>query len=113
MTLLDAKQYDPKPERRRRNRIISAVVLLLIVGWLLWWYRNLPYERIVDRFFDSLQQQNYEAAYGIWMNDPQWKQHADKYSQYPYNEFYRDWGPGGEWGLIKSHNIYGSVDPKG
>ena len=30
-----------------------------------------------------------------------------------HNEFYRDWGPGGEWGLVKSHEIYGSATPKG
>jgi hypothetical protein len=47
------------------------------------------------------------------MHDPNWQQHPAKYSQYPFNDFYRDWGPGGEWGLIKSHRIYGSANPKG
>jgi hypothetical protein len=113
MTLLDAQQYDEAAARRRRNRIASAAVLLLIVLWLAWTYRNFPEERIVSRFFDALQNHDYEAAYGIWMHDPQWKQHPQKYSKYPFNEFYRDWGPGGEWGLIRSYKIYASGTPKG
>lgn len=113
MTLLDAKHYDEAGARRRRNRIASAVVLLLIIVWLAWLYRNLPEERIVSHFFAALQKQDYESAYGIWMHDPEWKQHPQKYSNYPFSEFYRDWGPGGEWGLIKSYKIYASGTPKG
>jgi hypothetical protein len=113
MTLLDAQQYDEAAARRRRNRIASAAVLLLIVLWLAWTYRNFPEERIVSRFLDALQNHDYEAAYSIWMHDPQWKQHPQKYSNYPFNEFYRDWGPGGEWGLIRSYKIYASGTPKG
>ena len=47
------------------------------------------------------------------MHDPDWKQHAEKYSQYPFNDFYRDWGPGGEWGKINSYKVYGSTSPRG
>ena len=113
MTLLDAKEYDPQKERKRRARIISAIVALLVLGFLGWWFRYWPEERVADRFFDALQRQNYETAYGIWMNDPQWKQHPERYPKYPYNEFYRDWGPGGEWGLIKSHKVYAVGAPPG
>ena len=113
MTLLDAQQYDAAAERRRRLKIIGAIVLVLILAGLAWAYRYWPQERIVDHFFDALQQKDYESAYGIWMHDPQWKQHTEKFSQYPFNDFYRDWGPGGEWGLIKTHSIYASGTPKG
>jgi hypothetical protein len=113
MTLLDAKEYDPQKERKRRARIISAIVVLLVLGFLGWWFRYWPEERVADRFFDALQRQDYETAYGIWMHDPQWQQHRDRYPKYPYNEFYRDWGPGGEWGLIKSHKIYAVGSPPG
>jgi hypothetical protein len=113
MTLLDAQQYDAAGERRRRIRIIGVVALVIIVAALAWAYRNWPEEHAVDKFFDALQQKDYEAAYGFWMHDPQWKQHVEKYSKYPFNEFYRDWGPGGEWGLVKSHSIYASGTPKG
>ena len=113
MTLLDAKEYDPHKERKRRTRIISAILVLLLLGFLGWWFRYWPEERIADHFFDALQRQDFETAYGIWMHDPQWKQHPDRFPKYPYNEFYRDWGPGGEWGLIKSHTIYAAGTPPG
>jgi hypothetical protein len=113
MTLLDAREYDPAKERRRRNRIISAIVLLLLVAALGWWFRFWPEERIADHFFEALQKQDYETAYGVWMHDPQWKQHQDRFPKYRYGEFYRDWGPGGEWGLIKSHKIYATGSPPG
>ena len=112
MTLLDAKEYDPAKEKRRKIRIAlicCGVLLLLILGWL---YRNWPEERVVDKFFDALQKQNYEIAYGIYFHDPTWRQHQQKYPDYTYVDFYRDWGPGGEWGLIKSHRIYGSAATK-
>lgn len=113
MTLLDAKEYDPQKERRRRARIISAIIALLALAFLGWWFRYWPEERVADRFFDALQRKDFETAYGVWMHDPQWKQHPERYPKYPFNEFYRDWGPGGEWGLIKSHKIYAVGTPPG
>jgi hypothetical protein len=113
MTLLDAKDYDSGKEQRRKKRIISAVVVVLLLAFLGWWFRFWPEERVANRFFDSLQSQNYEAAYGIWMHDPEWKQHTERFKKYPYNEFYQDWGPGGEWGRIKSHKIYAVGSPPG
>src|SRR5215470_12831216 len=113
MTLLDAKQYDPAQERRRKFRIAflcAGVLVLLILGWM---YRNWPEEHAVDRFFSALQKQDFETAYGIYFHDPAWRQHRQQYSQYTYADFYRDWGPGGEWGLVKSHRIYGSAGTKG
>ena len=113
MTLLDAREYDPSRDRRRRIRVITIVAVLLLILGVVWYYHNWPEEHVADQFFQALQDKNYEAAYGTWMHDPGWRQHIAKYSQYPFNEFYRDWGPGGEWGLIKSHRIYGSLTPKG
>src|ERR1700733_13705477 len=113
MTLLDAREYDPEKERKRKRRIISVVIVVLVVAALCWWFRYWPEERIADHFFEDLQKQDYEAAYGVWMHDPQWKQHPDRFPKYPYNDFYRDWGPGGEWGLIKSHKIYAPGSPPG
>jgi len=49
----------------------------------------------------------------VWFRDPEWKQHPNKYSAYQFNDFYRDWGPGGEWGLIKSYAIDCSLSPGG
>ena len=113
MTLLDAKEYDPEKERRKKVRIISAIAFLLLAGFFLWWFRYWPEERVAEHFFDALQKQDYESGYGIWMHDPQWRQHPDRYKKYPFNEFYTDWGPGGQWGLVKSYKIYAAGTPPG
>jgi hypothetical protein len=108
MTLLDAKEFDAEKARKKKVRIISLIAAALIIVALVWWFRFWPSERIVGHFFDALQRQDYKTAYGIWMHDPEWAQHPNKFPKYPYNEFYRDWGPGGEWGLIKSQRVYGA-----
>ncbi len=111
MTLLDAEQYDSARERRRRMWIALAVSLLLLVAWAVYHCRDYPERNAVSKFFAALQSQNYEAAYSVWFRDPDWKQHANKYSAYPFNDFYRDWGPGGEWGLVKSYSVDCSLSP--
>ena len=113
MTLLDAQPYDPVKARRRNLKIAVTIVVVIVLAALAWMYRNWPEEHVVDNFFAALQNSHYETAYGIYFNDPSWQQHQQKYSQYTYADFYRDWGPGGEWGLIKSHRIYGSANTKG
>jgi len=112
MTLLDAEQYDSARERRRRMWIALAVILLLLVAWAAYHYRDYPERNAVSKFFAALQSQNYEAGYSIWFRDPAWKRHANKYS-YTFSEFYRDWGPGGEWGLVKSYHVDCSLSPGG
>lgn len=113
MTLLDAQPYDTAKARRRKTQIAVTVAVVIVLAGLAWMYRNWPEEHSVDKFFAALQHQDYETAYGIYFNDSGWRQHQQKYSQYTYADFYRDWGPGGEWGLIKSHRIYGSANTKG
>ena len=113
MTLLDAQEYDAEKSRKRRKQIISAIAILVTVLGLGWWFRYWPDERIVGHFFKALQKQDYKTAYGIWMHDPQWQQHPEEHRKYPFNDFYRDWGPGGEWGLVKSHSVDCSLSPGG
>jgi hypothetical protein len=112
MTLLDAPLYDPAKARRRKIKITAIIVAVIVLAALGWFNRNWPEEHVVNKFFDALQQQNYEIAYGIYFHDPTWQEHKQKYPQYSYADFYRDWGPGGEWGLVKSHRIYGTADTK-
>ena len=112
-SLFDAPPYDSRRARRKKQIIALVVVLVLVAAALAYIYRNWAEERVVDKFFAALQRQDYETAYGIWMNDPAWKQHPQKYAQYPFGEFHRDWGPGGEWGVVRSYKIDGSVNPRG
>ncbi len=113
MTLMDARQYDVARDRRRRRWITLAIVLGLFAAWLAYHYRNYPERHTVGNFFAGLQKQDYEAAYAVWFHDPDWKQHTDQYSKYPFNDFYRDWGPGGEWGLVKTYSVDCSLSPGG
>jgi hypothetical protein len=108
MTLLDAKAYNPEKDRKRRTVVISIIVIVAILLFLVWWFRYWPQEHLVGKFFDTLQKQDYNQAYAIWMHDPKWQQHPDQYKKYPFNDFYRDWGPGGEWGLIKTFKVFGA-----
>jgi hypothetical protein len=114
MTLMDAKEFDEAAARRKKIRILTIIGVLLVLGILAWRFRFWPEERLVDKFFASLQRQDYETAYSLYMADPAWKQHPEQHALYPYNEFYRDWGPGGEWGLVKKYRLYATGEcPKG
>jgi hypothetical protein len=113
MTLLDAKEYHPEKERKRRTQIISTVVFVLLLVFSAWWNRFWPEKRIADKFFSSLQKQDFETAYGIYYHDPEWKQHRQNHAQYPFNEFWQDWGPGGQWGMVKSFHVYGTSNCPG
>jgi hypothetical protein len=113
MTLFESKPYDSVAARKRRNRIIAIMVIAAVCVILGWNFRHYPEERRVDKFFAALQQKNYEQAYAIWNNDPDWKQHPNKYSNYPFSNFMQDWGPSGEWGVINSYHVDGSAVPKG
>lgn len=112
-TILTAPQYDPKRERRKKQIIAGVILAVIAVGVLLYVFRNWPEEHVVKKFFTALQAKDYEKAYGIWMADPEWKQHPQKYPNYPFNEFYQDWGPGGEWGVVRNFSIDGAANPKG
>jgi hypothetical protein len=114
MTLMDAKEYDDAGARRRKIRILAIIGTLMVLGFLAYQLRFWPQERLVDKFFAALQKQDYSSAYGIYRADPGWKQHEQQHADYPYSDFYRDWGPGGEWGLVKSYKIFASGEcPKG
>lgn len=111
-SIFDAKPYDFEKARRRRNLLITITVAVIVIGGLLFWFRNWPYEHKVDHFFSALEQKNYENAYGVWMNDGEWKQHPQQYARYDFNAFLADWGPQGEWGVITSHHVDFAVAPK-
>jgi hypothetical protein len=113
MTLLDAKSYHPEIERKRRTRNISIVILILVVAALVWFNRFWPEKHVAEKFFSALQKQDFATAYGIYYNDPGWKGHPQNHAQYPFNEFWQDWGPGGQWGVIKNYKEYGTSNCPG
>jgi len=99
MSLMDAPEYDSRRDNRIRNLLIAAGVLdvLAVVigfgGFALghgWFFSNLPAEHRVDKFFTALESKDYNAAYAIWMNDPDWQQHPQKYD-YTVQRFTEDW----------------------
>ena len=112
MTIFEAKEYDFRKARRRKIIISVVVAAVIVLGVLAWIYRNWPEERVVQHFMTDLQNKDYKAAYGVWVADKNWEQHPQKYSQYSFADFYRDWGPGGDWGNIQSFDVVGSTVPK-
>jgi hypothetical protein len=100
MSLMDAPSYDPTRDNRRRNVIIGFVAAIVFLGLLTfagyvlghgWLFSNLGYEHRVNNFFNALQDKDYNKAYAIYYNDPDWQQHPDKYSGYPISRFTEDW----------------------
>ena len=113
MTLLNAPEYDKRKENTKRNLLIGAGVLVLLTavigvgGFLLghgWFFSTLPAEHRVDQFLTALEAKNYDKAYAIWLNDPGWKQHPQKYD-YTLKRFTEDWTTESDWGPIKSHHV--------
>ena len=113
MTLLNAPEFDRRRETRNRNLLVGSgvVVLLAIViglgGYMLghgWFFSLLPVEHHINVFMDALQNKDYDKAYGIWMNDPNWQQHPAKYD-YTLKRFTEDWTTASDWGPITSHKV--------
>jgi hypothetical protein len=111
-SLFNAQPYDEAKARRRRILIACAIVAVISIAALLWFNRYWSEERTVEKFFSQLQKANYEGAYGIWMNDSDWKQHPDVHKRYAFRAFYQDWGPGGEWGKVNSYKVVAAQKPQ-
>jgi hypothetical protein len=129
MTLLDAPKFDEV--RDRRNRIIlfgsaGSIFVLIVafwfaaghpVDWPWYWLNHLRARNTANQFLTAVEKDDLTKAYGIWMHDPDWQKHADKYSTYPFKRFHDDWSrtsPDNEYGIIQSHRIavahqYGNI----
>jgi len=123
MALLNAPEYDERGERRKTALLIGSGALLLLIvvigvgGYLVghgWFFTNLRAEHRVDQFFSALEAKDYSKAYSIWVNDPNWEQHPQKYD-YTLKRFTEDWtteSPVG--GPIHSHHVdISKTDGKG
>jgi hypothetical protein len=111
MALMDAKEYDPRPAQRRNRIIATAVVVVLAVSVYLYLTRYDSEKKVINKFFQAIEQKDYDAAYGIYYADPDWKQHPEKYTAYTINQFKLDWGPQGEYGAITSHQVDCALEP--
>lgn len=105
MTLLDAPRYDPHKARLRRNVIIAILIAIPIVAFFTWYWWNWPEEHRVNEFFHAIEAKNYQQAYGLWNNDPNWQQHPEQYKLYPFKQFMSDWGPSSDYGVIKTAKV--------
>ena len=115
MTLLNAPEYDGSRETRNRNLLVGAGVLVLLAiviglgGFMAghgWFFSNLPAEHKVSSFFSALEVKDYEKAYVLYTNDPEWQQHPDKHADYPLKRFTEDWTTESPvHGPILSHHV--------
>ena len=103
MALMDAKEYDPRPAERRRKMIATVVVAVIAVSVYLYITRYDSEKKVINKFFQAIEQKDFDKAYGIYEGDPDWKQHPEKFTNYSVNQFKMDWGPQGEYGAITSH----------
>ena len=115
MTLFQAKPLDPKVEARKRTlkRAGIALIVLIIIGIPVGWhFRYWPEEHAVDKFLTAIEKKDYKQAFALWNADPDWEQHVARYENYPFGQFQLDWGPGGDYGDIKSHDVRGAATPR-
>jgi len=111
MGLMDAKEYDPRPAQRRWRLLLTALVIVIAIFLVWWFFRFYPEDRVINKFFAAIEHKDFDTAYGLYFADPDWKQHPQKYNQYPLPQFMLDWGPSGEYGTITSHKIECTTEP--
>ena len=105
MSLLNAPEYDERRARRRMLMVWSTVAGVLVLAAVLFYLRNWPYEHVADKFFTAIEHNDMEQAYALYMADPDWKTHPQNFKNYPFGQFVLDWGPSGDWGVIRSHKV--------
>ena len=82
--------YGAGEERREKiiKRAALALVTVVVVGSVaLFLLYNIRQERQATRFFDLLEQKQYDAAYALWVRTD-----SDRRG-YPMSSFMQDWGP--------------------
>ncbi|SEB66429.1 hypothetical protein [Terriglobus roseus] len=118
MTLMNAPEYDPRRQQWIERFLIgggvliAALVLLTLAGFITghgWLFTNIPIEHRVNKFFTAIENKDFNTAYGIYENDPDWQQHPDKHKEYPVARFTEDWTKYSPVGPILSHHVDKSV----
>jgi hypothetical protein len=113
MSLMEAVPYDEKKEARKKQLWIGALVAVVLViaiafsGFFMghgWFFSNLPAEMRVNTFLKTVEAQNFQKAYGIWMDDDDWQQHPQKFD-YSFQRFTEDWSTKSDYGVIHNHHV--------
>jgi hypothetical protein len=115
MTLLDAPKFDEKAAKRRRNLSIAAlaaagvVVVVYVVLWVTYFHSfefwSWPAELRTSSFMTTVEAGDFNKAFAMWYHDPDWQQHPDRYKNYDFNQFQKDWGVTSDYGKIRTHKI--------
>ncbi|MFP5235935.1 MAG: hypothetical protein ACLGSD_08520 [Acidobacteriota bacterium] len=82
-----------------------ALLAVLLTGGI-WGGRALnhwPQRRRIDHIFTAVEHGDFERAYAEYINDPNWRVHPPR--EYSFDDFYREWGPPGDFGAIWAHEI--------
>ena len=99
MTLLDAPKFDEARENRNRAMLYGGgglLFLVIVIFWLVaghpadlpWnWWTHLRGRHTINHFMETVEKNDLKQAYGIWMHDPNWQQHPDKYGSYTFDRF--------------------------
>ncbi len=105
MTLLDAPVYNARRARTIRNSLIGLLVAAILIPILCWIFWDWPEQHRVNHFLATVESGDLNKAYAEWNHDPDWRQHQDRYKGYSFADFSKDWGPGSDYGQIKTHKI--------
>ncbi|HEY0786020.1 MAG TPA: hypothetical protein VGD62_09120 [Acidobacteriaceae bacterium] len=105
MTLLDAPVYNARRARLIRNSIIGVLVLAVVAGICTWVFWDWPEQHRLNRFLVTVESGDLNTAFGQWNNDPEWRQHPERYKNYSFADFSKDWGIGSDYGQIHTHKI--------
>jgi hypothetical protein len=95
-------QYGAGEERRLKiikTLVISLVALVVIGGTAFFIFHNHRQEQQVKRFFELLEQRDYQAAYVLWV-----RTESDR-KGYSFATFLKDWGPESEHRDVSDFHI--------
>jgi hypothetical protein len=82
--------------------VLTAAVLLIASGFAYFQFRDYTEERKVRVFLQHLRDKDYKAAYALWGCTD-----ANPCSQYPYEEFMKDWGPASPYSAAERAHVSG------
>ena len=63
-----------QPAEKRRKIIATAVVLVIAAAVYLYLTRYDSEKKVINNFFQAIEQKDFDKAYGIYEGDPDWKQ---------------------------------------